>query len=460
MTTSTATEHHDFAPHGAGLPPAGGVLDHIPAVSMEQLLGACSLALDLAEGRAKGHAQRVSYISVTVARAMGLPRPQCSAALHAGLLHDIGVPHATNTVRDFGRGYEHTLFAGSPLRSPEMLAASLDRRRVATVVDAFHEHAFEGATAVAGLGLPAQVAEAILYHHERHDGGGFPMGLAGSDVPLVARIVAAADYAEALLTAGASPLLARRTLESTMREQAGRAFHPQVVEALVRLAHRDEFWLGFHNPALGAILSDLGLDGRRLLSEDETLRVAAAFAEIVDARNRYQHGHSRRVAGRARTLATALGLPDGHARAVELAALLHDIGMLRVPARIIGKPEILTVEEMHLLHEHPAQTAEIVSAVPAWAAIAAWTAAHHERLDGRGYPESLAADEIPLEARILAIADVYEALTADRPHRAALTASEALTEMRGMCGVNVDPAAFAVFEDRCLYLDAPEPAQA
>lgn len=459
MTTLPAPERHQPVPRtstGSRAPAAR--LDHIPAVSQQQLLTALSQALDLAEGRPRGHALRVSFISLALARALGLGRAQCSAALFAGMLHDIGVPHASEGVSDLGRLYEHELFAGSPLHSPETLAGSVDRRRLVNITDAFHEHAFEGATAAAGLGLPPQVAEAILCHHERYDGSGFPLGVAGSEVPPVARVVAAADYAEALLTSNANPLLARRNLEYALREQAGRAFHPQVVEALVTVARADDFWLGFHNQALGNLIADEVVEERRPLSEEEILRTAAAFADIVDARNTYKRGHSRRVATQARNLATALGLPAGHARAVELAALLHDIGMLRVPMRIIGKPEILTVDEMRMLHEHPVETAEVLRAIPAWAPIAEWTAAHHERLDGRGYPDGVTAEAIPQEARILAVTDVYEALTAHRPYRAAMTPEAALDTMRGLAGVNIDPAVFAAFEES--RLNAPEPLAA
>lgn len=421
-------------------------LDHIPAVAVERLLSALSSALDMAEGRTKGHALRVSYIASTLGRALGLSRAQCAAAGFAGLMHDIGVPHAATTLGDLGRGQEQQVFSGSPLQLPETLAARFDRGRVVAVVDALHEHAFEGATAVAALGFPPHVAEAVLCHHERHDGAGFPLGLAGADVPQLARLVAVADYADALLGSSPNPLLARRGLENGLREQSGQAFHPEVVDALITAARRDDFWIELHAAdPLSLFLTAVGEESHPM-SDAEVLRFTASFADIVDARNSHKRGHSRRVARHARALALAAGLPEPHARAVELSALLHDLGMLRVPNRILGKPEILTVEEMQLLHQHPLDTAEIVAAVPGWEAIAAWSAAHHERLDGRGYPDGLTEAEIPVESRILAIADVYAALTAHRPHRNALAPAEALSVMRAMSGITIDARLFAAFE--------------
>ncbi len=445
MTSAPAIEHsrHPAQPVG----PRTLALDHIPAVTVERLLSALSLALDLAEGRETGHALRVSYISASLAGALGLPRAQRVAAGFAGLLHDAGVPHASESLTDLARTQDHQVFSGSPLHAPGVLAARFHREHVATIVDALHEHTFEGATAVAALGFPPHVAEAVLCHHERHDGEGFPLGLAGNEVPQLARIVAVADYAESFLAAATNPLLARRNLENGLREQAGRAFHPQVVDALIAAARRDDFWIRYHDAEPSGLFITAVQDESDPMEAEEILRFVASFADIVDARSSHRRGNSRRVARHARALALAAGLPEAHARAVELAALLHDIGMLKVPSRILGKPEILTVDEMYLLHQHPRDTAEIVRAVPGWDAIADWTAAHHERLDGRGYPEGLAGEEIPFEARILAIADVYAALTASRPHRPALTQAEALAVMRRMAATTIDPALFTAFEE-------------
>ncbi len=221
---------------------------------------------------------------------------------------------------------------------------------------------------------------------------------------------------------------------------------------MTAVARKDEFWLGFFDHGLINLVSEFGDPESRPLSAAATLRVTGAFADIVDSKNTYKRGHSRRVASHARALAAALGLDEGHQQAIELAALLHDIGMLRVPSRVIGKPEILTVQEMALLHEHPRESADILRTVPGWAPIADWVEGHHERLDGRGYPEGMGAVEISLEARILATADIHEALTADRPHRTALGPREALRVMDGMVGQNLDPYVFNAFREVAAIL--------
>jgi putative nucleotidyltransferase with HDIG domain len=448
LTTVTLPDH-DRTPRRSGA--RDTLREGIPAVSLEELLAALSQALDLAEGRDKGHALRVSYIAYATARAMGLSRAHGRTALLAGLLHDIGVPLASEAAGELGHGFEHTLFAGVPLRTPATILGVDDPRALGRAVEALHEHTFAGATAVAALGLPAGVAEAVLCHHEHYDGSGFPLRLFGAAIPPLGRIVAAADLTDSLLGADANPLLARRRVEAALREQSGRALHPQVVNALAGVVRRDDFWLGLYSGRLQDLVTDLAHGAP--LGSAEILRAVEAFAGIVETRSGHKRGHARRVAAVARRLAAALGLSDGHVQMVELAGLLHDLGMVRVPCHIIGKPEILTVDEMLLLHEHPLETAAIVATIPGWSAIAAWTAAHHERLDGRGYPQGLAGEEIPIEARIITAADIYAALTADRPQRGALTAAAALAAMREMAGTILDP----VLPAALAGLDGMEP---
>ena len=434
------------------------LLDAIPSMSTDELVAVLSQALDLAEGRPKGHALRVSYISSLIARELGLSAAQRDAAFFAGLLHDAGVPSASEKVGTLPRVYEHDVFAAAPLQTAAVLASRIGPEYIETIAEAFHEHAYQGASAVAALGLPPAVAEAVLCSHERFDGSGYPLGVAGNDIPIVARIIAVADYAEALLATDSSSLLARRRLEAGLREQAGRAFDSRIIEVLATAARADGFWLGLYSQNLVTLVVELHNPTPQPAESTNLLQLAATFADICDAKNRYKRGHSRRVAMFASGLAAALGYPAGHVQAIELAATLYDVGLLRAPARIIDKPEILTIQEMSLLREHPRESADIIASYPDWAPLADWVAAHHERLDGRGYPDAVNGDEIPVESRVLAISDIFEALTATRPHRPAMDVAAALELMRGMAGHHIDPEILAVFEQIVPELVAQEQA--
>jgi HD-GYP domain-containing protein (c-di-GMP phosphodiesterase class II) len=138
-------------------------------------------------------------------------------------------------------------------------------------------------------------------------------------------------------------------------------------------------------------------------------------------------------------LAEAVGLHAGHVEMLRVAALLLDVGHLGVPARVMAKTDILSVAEMQLMRDHPANSELVLQGLNGFEEIASWIARHHERPDGKGYPEMLTGDEIPLESRILAVADVYAALTADRPHRAALSPKDARQVLLGAAGTQLDP---------------------
>lgn len=149
------------------------------------------------------------------------------------------------------------------------------------------------------------------------------------------------------------------------------------------------------------------------------------MGDVVDAAIR-EPARAQRIARLAEQLAIQAGMPAGDAAAVGIAALLLDIGHLGVPRHILQKPAILSIDEMEIMRRHPGWAARLLEQLPGFEDIAGWVEAHHERPDGRGYPEMLDGDEIPVPSRLLAIADAYWALRAARPYREALSHREAL----------------------------------
>jgi HD-GYP domain-containing protein (c-di-GMP phosphodiesterase class II) len=340
---------------------------------------------------------------------------------------------------------EDALFGPSPLRAPEQVAAGRIFADATDVAEAVHRHPALGAETARTLDLPEEAASAILAHHEQWDGGGYPNGLAGSDIPLEARIVAAADVAEVLVAREVNALNARRRFPEAIGDYEGTLLDPQIVVELMKLARRDDFWLGLYADGLDETLNAMrgAVEARR--SRKRMMRFAEVFADIADAKGGHTGGHSRRTADSAEKLAEALSLDAGHVEMIKIAALLHDVGLLGVPARIMSKPDILSVSEMQVMRQHPSSSEMILESLTGFEEVAFWIARHHERPDGRGYPDMLEGDDLPLEARIIAVADVHSALTSERPHRGAISSKDAKQILLGAAGTQLDPELVRLF---------------
>ena len=171
----------------------------------------------------------------------------------------------------------------------------------------------------------------------------------------------------------------------------------------------------------------------------KSLSIIYALAETVDARSRYTRHHSKKVTEYALALAEALDMKLPEMERLETSALLHDIGKIGISTEILNKPGELTAEEWEAIKVHPQLGAAIVGSVPQLAHCVAGILHHHERYDGSGYPKGLKGDDIPLEARILAMADAFAAMTSERAYSATLTCEDALEEIKQGAGKQFDP---------------------
>jgi putative nucleotidyltransferase with HDIG domain len=399
------------------------------------LLIPVSQALDLAEGRDPGHATRVAYIATSIAMALELDKEAQLATLYASLLHDIGTISAGADLAGFTRGDERLVFASLPLLTPDEAVAGASDTPEA-IVDRVAEHVTHGARAVRELDLPDMVAKAVATHHERWDGGGYPRGMGGEQVPIVGQIVGLADLVESLIDQ-TTPLLARRNFAHWLAGFSGKECDPELVEVLRVLGAGDSFWLGLFS---NDIVAELNSHSSRV-REPKAMRLmsfAESFARLVDARFAFTVGVSARVSRYAESLGRVAGLTDVRLKQLQIAALLHDVGQLSMSERVLSKPGILSVEELGALHLHTIYSRDVVAGIAGLEEVALWVEAHHERIDGRGYPDGRSGDEIPLESRILAVADAYVAITSDRPHRPKVEGSDARARLEGAAGTQLD----------------------
>ncbi len=180
-------------------------------------------------------------------------------------------------------------------------------------------------------------------------------------------------------------------------------------------------------------------------SQPKPLSIIYALAATVDAKDHYTYGHSRKVSEYAVSLAEALRLPDETVHNIRAAGLLHDIGKIGVPDSILTKPGALEQKEWEPIRTHPELGVEILKHVTDLSKCLPAILHHHENWDGSGYPERLKGEAIPFEARILSVADAYDAITSPRPYRTQLSLKEALDELRRCSGTQFDPALVPVF---------------
>ncbi len=170
-----------------------------------------------------------------------------------------------------------------------------------------------------------------------------------------------------------------------------------------------------------------------------------SIAHALDAKDKYTHGHSMRVTLYSLALAKALKLPDDLLEEIETTGLLHDIGKIAIPEKILLKPGKLTEEEYDVIKTHPELGQKLVDGIEKLKLISNWLKSHHERYDGKGYPDGLAGEQIPISSRIIAIADTYDAMTSSRSYRAALSHEIAINEIKRCSGTQFDPKLAELF---------------
>lgn len=292
------------------------------------------------------------------------------------------------------------------------------------------------------LRFPESVSEGIYSLDEHFNGKGRPHGLHGATIPLYARIALLAQVIDVFhTTAGREGAL------NEIRSRRGQWFDPALVDAFELEAADESFWGALTSPEIGDAVLSLEPAAHRVALDDDYLDdIATAFGQVVDSKSPYTSGHSARVAFYTELIAEEMGLEAERRRWLKRGALLHDVGKLGVSNSILDKPGKLDEDEWAAVQAHALHTETILSRIDVFAELARVAGAHHERLDGKGYPRGLVADEICLETRIITTADIFDAITAERPYRGATPIPKTLEIMAEHVGVAIDPACFLALQ--------------
>lgn len=423
------------------------IADVAQPVTRAEILSAMSFALDITEGARPGHALRACLLGMRMGRQIGLSASALADLYYALLLKDIGCSSNSARMADafaaddqlvkqnfkfvdrekLGRPNREALSfvwknvaptTGVWNRARQMLRILRSPGNItAEVIEARCER---GAIILHKLGMGDETCAAVYSLDEHWNGNGLPDHLFAEDIPLLARICAVAQQLDLFCSEFGSA-----KAMDTLAERSGTWFDPGLVLATQILHRRGDLWaeclLGSDPNALQAAVLALDPGSATALATRDIDLLCSGFADVVDAKSPFLYRHSAATTEAAVLISNAMGLAPHRVDTIRRAALLHDIGMLGIPNTILDKPGPLTTKEWTVMHRHPLLSQEILSRVHAFGEIAVLAGQHHERLDGTGYPLHLSADQLSLESRILAVADVFSALMERRPYRLDLT---------------------------------------
>lgn len=376
---------------------------------LHQVIIGLTQALDFVGVDEVRHGKRVAVMADAIARELGWSQPERDFILQAGMLHDCGVSQ-TREHHDLTDGLEWLGAMAHCLRGERYLLECPPLAEFAPVVRWHHTRWEE---------LPAELPEKTR---------------------MAANLIFLADRVDALQSPYISAEAGRQNailweypaIIERVRGLSGALFSPALVDAFVNAASTEAFWLAMDAGYLDEDIADFATLEGRPLSMRETLDIANLFARVVDAKSAYTHDHSRRVALIARHLAECEGRSGEALDLIETAGLLHDLGKLRVPDYIIEKPGPLSREERAMVTRHAYDSFRILRNVFKGTPIAYWAGAHHENLLGTGYPFHRPGQQLDLEARIISVADIFQALAQNRPYREQLPRDEVFAQLSAL----------------------------
>jgi HD-GYP domain-containing protein (c-di-GMP phosphodiesterase class II) len=403
-----------------------------------EVLAGLSVAIDLGLGQPAEHMLRSAVVACGLADRLGLSREQKTTVYYTTLLmwigchadsheyarwfgDDIAVRREAYLVDWSGLPYLRFLAGnvarGEPIGERMRVMATLMRDARGRLATLIHSHCTSAAALGRHIGLDPDVERALAYTFERFDGGGLPSGASGTDIPIEMRVAQLADVAEVH-----HRLYGVEGAVAMVRSRRGGHFDPAVVDVFL--------------PDPGALFPPLGDDpwelGLSVVPGDETPLdegrldvLLTAIGDFVDLKCPFALGHSRNVAALAEAAAVHLGLPAADVTAIRRAGHLHDIGRIGVSNQVWSKPTELTAAEWERVRMHPYLTDRVLTRIAGLGDVTAIARAHHEHLDGSGYPLGLSGAALSRPERILAVAVAYQSALEPRPYREPHSPAEA-----------------------------------
>jgi len=368
-------------------------------VDLRQMVIAIETAVSLVGMNDTNHGKRVGYIASKIAHQLGFSNSDTQFAFELGLLHDCGV-------------------------STEQMHSEL--------VNHFD---WDGAYIHCNIGYqllntfqPLSKFSVPILHHHTPWSDLIKLDINNYDA-MMANLIFLSDRIDVLSAEhyGKGILLAKEQVVASVTNQSETYFSPELVNAFQKIQHSEAFWIALEDRHITRYIWDMGrLTSNQPLTLDQIKHLSLIMSYIVDQKSTFTAQHSVRVADVAKYLASEYGLDKEQCEKVEIAGLLHDLGKLHTPDYILEKTGPLNKIERSIMDQHSYETFEILRHIEGLGEVASWAAFHHEGVNGSGYPFHPSESDLPIEARIIAVADVFQALSQDRPYRKGMQVKDIL----------------------------------
>ena len=381
-------------------------------LSLNKFLFSISFALDLAETEIKctsaKHSKRVAYVCLKMSNLMGLSDKEKFDLCSYSLLHDNGL---IESYCNFSNEYEKD-----------------EAENYFNMVN-FSEHCVIGENNIKDFPFLTSQKDIILYHHENFDGSGL-FGKKGSEIPILSQLISFADILDTTFDLTIIDYDKKEEINKFVFENEEKLFSKEIVKAYEKLSNSLLFWGDLEyfdevNP-LEDILPDFSME----ISLEDFLGITKIFSKIIDGKSKFTAKHSKDLEEKSLKLVEYFNLDEETKLKIQIASNLHDIGKLGTPNSILDKDGSLSNSELFEIKKHAYLTHSILSKIDNFSDITKWASAHHERLDGSGYPFGLTSDDLGLEERIVSCLDFYQALVEDRPYRKSFNHDDAVSLLR------------------------------
>ncbi|MGB4439158.1 MAG: HD domain-containing phosphohydrolase [Sedimentibacter sp.] len=356
-------------------------------INLYDILTCISNTQDLVSTKLSNHQQQVAYLAFRLSEHINLPIDYQYNIFLASLIHDIGALSTKEKIE---------LIETEP-------------------VDA-NNHAFRGAKLLEGF-KPLQTSAGIIKFHHIPWNNGKGNTYMGEDVPPESHIIHLADRTCALINPDRNIITQLPDILSAIREQANSVFRPDLVDALFDISMYEYIWLDLISPSPAKKILNTGLFNILTLEIDDIVDLALIFSRIIDFRSRFTARHSAGVAKTAERLAQLIGFSPYECKMMLIAGYLHDLGKIAIGDDVLEKPAKLNEDEFNEMRAHTFYTYHALEPLEQLRTINTWASFHHEKLNGKGYPFHIAGDNLSIGSRIMAVADVFTAVTENRPYR-------------------------------------------